>query len=62
MDRNFLKLLALWAAASLGFSILMTPGDHWSVSIPLLKKMWMVLLAVAAIYGTYLTFRRPPGL
>ena len=56
MYRDQARLFIILALSALAFSILSTPGEAFRINIPLLKKLWMVLLVISsglAIYTTY---------
>ena len=62
MDRRFYQLVIILLIASVGYSILSTPGNHFRINIAQLKTLLLYVLIGGCGYATYLTIRRPPGL
>ena len=61
MDSKLGKLVLILVALALGYSILSSPGDRFSVDVMLLKTLLLYVLLASGAYAIYLTFRhRPP--
>lgn len=61
MDSKLGKLVIILVAMAVGYSILGTPGDQFSVDVMQLKNLLLYVLLACGAYAIYLTFRhRPP--
>jgi len=64
MDRRFAQLAVILIVATVAYSILGTPGSHFTVDVARLKSILLYVLLGLSAYAIYLTLRpprRPPG-
>lgn len=64
MDAKFNRLVIILVALAVGYSVLSSPGDRFSIDVPQLKAVLMYVLLGCGAYAIYLTFRQrppPPG-
>ena len=64
MDRRFAQLATILLFATLGYSVLSTPGNQIGIDIARLKSLLLYVVVGLSAYAMFLTFRpprRPPG-
>ena len=64
MNKQFAQLAAILLAATIGYSILSTPGRSFDIDVYKFKNVLLYVLFGLSAYAIYVTFRpprRPPG-
>jgi len=63
MDKKFARLVIILVVLAIGYSILSTPGNRFTIDIRELKTLLMYVLLGSGLYALYVTFRqrKPPG-